>query len=32
LHPKELISCLETALAAARQLKDKGMEGVHLGN
>jgi tetratricopeptide (TPR) repeat protein len=32
LHPKERISWLETALAAARQLKDKNMEGTHLGN
>jgi hypothetical protein len=32
LHPKERISWSETALAAARQLKDKSMEGVHLGN
>ena len=32
LHPKELISWLESSLAAARKLKDRGMEGVHLGN
>ena len=32
MHPRERISWLETALAAARQLKDKGMEGAHLGN
>lgn len=32
LHPQELISRLETALAAARKLNDRGMEGVHLGN
>ena len=32
LHPKERISWLETALVAARQLKDKNMEGAHLGN
>jgi tetratricopeptide (TPR) repeat protein len=32
LHPKERISWLETALAAARQLKDNGMEGAHLCN
>ncbi|MCX6679744.1 MAG: caspase family protein [Methanothrix sp.] len=32
MHPRELISWLETALAAARQLKDKRKEGIHLGN
>jgi tetratricopeptide (TPR) repeat protein len=32
LHPMEMIRWLETALAAARQLKDRNMEGVHLGN
>jgi tetratricopeptide (TPR) repeat protein len=32
MHPRELISRLETALAAAQQLKDKSMEAVHLGN
>ncbi|TFH52172.1 MAG: tetratricopeptide repeat protein [Methanothrix sp.] len=32
MHPRERISWLETALAAARQLKDRGLEGVHLGN
>jgi tetratricopeptide (TPR) repeat protein len=32
MHPRERISWLETALAAARKLKDKRMEGVHLGN
>ena len=32
LHPKERISWLETALVVARQLKDKRMEGAHLGN
>ncbi len=32
LHPKEMISWQETALAAARRLKNKSMEGVHLGN
>ncbi|MET0623588.1 MAG: tetratricopeptide repeat protein [Pyrinomonadaceae bacterium] len=31
-HPRELISWLEAALAAARQLKDRGREGWHLGN
>ena len=32
LHPKERVLWLETALAAARQLKNKGMEGANLGN
>ena len=32
LHPQEQISWMETALAAARQLKDRSMEGAHLGN
>lgn len=32
LHPKDLISWLNTALAAARKIKDRSMEGVHLGN
>ncbi|MDD4653392.1 MAG: tetratricopeptide repeat protein, partial [Methanothrix sp.] len=32
LHPRERISRLETALAATRRLKDRRMEGVHLGN
>ncbi|MCX6676754.1 MAG: tetratricopeptide repeat protein [Methanothrix sp.] len=32
MHYRELISWMETALAGARQLKDKSMEGVHLGN
>jgi len=32
MRPLERISWLETALAAARQLKDKRMDGVHLGN
>ena len=32
LHPRQKISWLETALAAARKLKDRSMEGVHLGN
>ena len=32
MHPRETVSWQETALAAARKLKDKGMEGVHLGN
>ncbi|OQB23717.1 MAG: photosystem I assembly protein Ycf3 [Euryarchaeota archaeon ADurb.Bin190] len=32
LHPLELISRLETALAGARKLNDRGMEGAHLGN
>jgi tetratricopeptide (TPR) repeat protein len=31
-HPRESIAWLEAALAAARQLKDRVMEGVHLGN
>jgi tetratricopeptide (TPR) repeat protein len=31
-HPRELISWTETALAAARQLKDRASEGRHLGN
>ncbi len=31
-HPRERISWLETALAASRQLNDRSMEGVHLGN
>jgi tetratricopeptide (TPR) repeat protein len=31
-HPRELISWSETALAAARQLKDRASEGRHLGN
>jgi len=32
MHPREWISWLEPALASARQLKDKNMEGVHLAN
>jgi tetratricopeptide (TPR) repeat protein len=32
MHPQELILWLDTALAAARQLKDRSMEGAHLGN
>ena len=32
LHPKERIRWRETAVAAARQLKDRNAEGVHLGN
>ena len=32
LHPREKIRWLQRGLDAARQLKDKGMEGVHLGN
>jgi tetratricopeptide (TPR) repeat protein len=32
LHPREFISWLEAALAAARQLKDRASEGRHLGN
>lgn len=32
LHPREFISWLEAALAAARQLKDRDSEGVHSGN
>jgi tetratricopeptide (TPR) repeat protein len=31
-HPREFISWLEAALAAARQLKDRASEGAHLGN
>ena len=31
-HPREYISWLEAALAAARQLKDRASEGRHLGN
>jgi tetratricopeptide (TPR) repeat protein len=31
-HPRELISWLEAALAAARQLKNRNDEGLHLGN
>src|SRR3989442_1351125 len=32
LHPRERIRWLEAALAAARQLKNRGAEGLHLGN
>ena len=32
LHPREKIRWLETAVAVARQLKDRGAEGRHLGN
>jgi len=32
LHPRERISWLEAALSAARKLKDRAAEGVHLGN
>ena len=32
LHPMKRISWLEAALAAARKLKDRAMQGVHLGN
>jgi len=32
LHPRELISWMEMALAAARKLNNRGMEGAHLGN
>ena len=32
MHPGEMITWLETALAASQQLNDKLMEGVHLGN
>ncbi len=32
LHPREYIRWLEAALTAARQLKNRMMEGVHLGN
>ncbi|HEY0173109.1 MAG TPA: tetratricopeptide repeat protein [Pyrinomonadaceae bacterium] len=31
-HPREYISWLEAALAAARQLKDRTSEGLHLSN
>lgn len=31
-HPREKISWLEAALAAARRLKDRAAEGMHLGN
>jgi tetratricopeptide (TPR) repeat protein len=31
-HPREWIAWLEAALAAARKLKDRQSEGVHLGN
>jgi tetratricopeptide (TPR) repeat protein len=31
-HPRELIQWLEAALSAARELGDRGAEGVHLGN
>jgi len=31
-HPQQKIAWLEIALSAARQLKDRGIEGVHLGN
>jgi tetratricopeptide (TPR) repeat protein len=31
-HPRELIRWLEAALRAARRLKDRRMEGAHLGN
>ena len=31
-HPRERIFWLETALGAARRLKDRTVEGVHLGN
>jgi tetratricopeptide (TPR) repeat protein len=32
LHPRERIRWCEAALAAARQLRDRGAEGSHLGN
>ena len=32
LHPREQIRWCEAALAAARQLRDRGAEGSHLGN
>jgi tetratricopeptide (TPR) repeat protein len=32
LHPTQRISWLEEALKAARKLRNRGMEGVHLGN
>jgi len=31
-HPREQIAWLESALAAARKLKDRAAEGIHLGN
>src|ERR1019366_2668188 len=31
-HPRERISWLETGLAAARRLRNRPAEGVHLGN
>lgn len=31
-HPREVVSWLEAALVAARQLKDRASEGRHLGN
>ncbi|MSP13384.1 MAG: tetratricopeptide repeat protein [Chloroflexi bacterium] len=31
-HPRQQIAWLEAALAAARQLRNRSMEGVHLGN
>lgn len=31
-HPREYISWVEVALAAARQLKDRASEGIHSGN
>ena len=32
LRPRDMIRCLNTALGAARQLKDRGSEGALLGN
>jgi len=32
LNPQQKITWIETALSAARQLKDRNMEGMHLGN
>jgi tetratricopeptide (TPR) repeat protein len=32
LHPRKRIAWLETALAAAQQLKNRKMQGAHLGN
>ena len=32
LHPQEKIAWLERGIEASRRSKDKGLEGVHLGN
>jgi len=32
LHPRQKIAWLENGLGAARRLKDRSMEGIHLGN